>query len=187
VPNSLLGQFTESPHTRGGFAVPRTATLPARRDSVWDDRRSLSKPAGGSIQALTPRPSEVPLRNGKAPRIQPSDEPVIRRAISLVQGKWKIGILCQLQDGPLRVGELKRRLSPISKKVLNQHLRKMQKEGLISRTELNGKIPHVEYTLTSPLGSCILHLLQLIAQWRSQASLQIRHLPSGRPPPKLKR
>ena len=165
------------PAQEGGFAVSRAATLPARLDSGGEGHRIAPESALKPIKRLTQRPNNPAYLNGDLPRIHPSDEPVIRRAISLVQGKWKIGILCQLQDGPLRVGELKRRLSPISKKVLNQHLGKMQIEGLISRTELNGKIPHVEYALTSPLGTCILHLLQLIAQWRSQPSLQIRHLP----------
>ena len=89
-------------------------------------------------------------------------------ALGLIRGKWKIAILCQLQDGPVRVGELKRKLSPISKKVLNQHLRRMEEEGLIVRTELNTNIPHVEYALSNSLGSSALSLLRTIAQWGAQ-------------------
>jgi DNA-binding HxlR family transcriptional regulator len=89
-------------------------------------------------------------------------------ALGLIRGKWKIAILCQLQDGPVRVAELKRKLSPISKKVLNQHLRRMEKEVLIVRTELNTNIPHVEYALSNPLGSSALSLLRTIALWGAQ-------------------
>jgi DNA-binding HxlR family transcriptional regulator len=90
---------------------------------------------------------------------------VIQRAITLVQGKWRIAILCQLQDGSLRVGELRRRMRPISKKVLNQHLRNMEKDGLVVRTEVKGKIPHVEYALTNLLGCSVMFLLQTVALW----------------------
>lgn len=64
----------------------------------------------------------------------------------------------------MRGGELKRRMPPISKKVLNQHLRRMEKDGRIVRTELKAKIPHVEYALTNPLGRSIPRLLQVIAK-----------------------
>ena len=100
----------------------------------------------------------------------PSDETAIHFAIGLVQGKWRIAILRQLKNGPVRLGELKRRLSPISKKVLNEHLREMEKEGLIVRFDRSGKIPHVEYSLASPLGFAALSLLHSIAEWGDKHS-----------------
>ena len=151
-----------------GFALPRTATLRARRDSGREDHRSAPKPALEPIRVLSYRPNGPAHLNGNFPRILLSDEPVIQRAITLVQGKWRIAILRHLQDGPVRVGELNRRMRSISKKVLNQHLRRMQKEALVLRTETNGKIPHVEYALTNPLGRSVIHLLRLIAQWDAQ-------------------
>lgn len=62
-------------------------------------------------------------------------------------------------------------MRPISKKVLNQHLRRMEKDGLILRTEMNGKIPHVEYALTTGLGCFTLRLLQTIARSNVQNTL----------------
>jgi len=94
-----------------------------------------------------------------------SEEIAIKFAIGLVQGKWRIAILRQLQNGSIRLGDLKRRLSPISKKVLSEHLREMEKEGLIIRVDRSGKVPHVEFTLASPLGYAALTLLQSIAEW----------------------
>lgn len=165
------GQDAVNPHTMGGFRVPRAATSPATRGSGRTDRRTAPKPALKPIQMLPRRPSGPAHLNGNFPRIQLSDEPVIRQAITLVQGKWRIAILYQLQDGPLRVGELRRRMRPISKKVLNQHLRRMERDGLVVRTELNGKIPHVEYALTNLLGCSVVCLLQTIARWRIQNTL----------------
>ncbi|KAA6459582.1 helix-turn-helix transcriptional regulator [Acidobacteria bacterium AB60] len=162
------GQHARNPHTKGGSALPRTATFRARRDSSRQDRQTATTPAPKPIQVLPRRPNGPAHLNGNLPRIQPSDEAAIRRAITLVQGKWGIAILCHLQGGPVRVGELKRRLRPISKKVLNQHLRRLEGDGLIVRTEIKGKIPHIEYALTNPLGYSVLCLLQLIALWGSQ-------------------
>jgi DNA-binding HxlR family transcriptional regulator len=71
-------------------------------------------------------------------------------AITLVEGKWRVPILRHLQSGPIHLGELKRRLSPVSKKVLNQHLRQMAKDGLIIRADLAGKVPRVEYLFGDP-------------------------------------
>lgn len=147
--------------------MPRTAILPAEPVSS-EARRSVPKLAHSSIQELTPRPTIQAHLNGNSARIQPSDTPAIQRAITLVQGKWKIAILCQLQDGPIRVDELKWRMSPISKKVLNQRLRRMEKDGLLVRTELSAKIPHIEYALAKPLGYSVLSLLRTILQWGAQ-------------------
>lgn len=177
LPNSLLGQCTEDPHTRGGFAVPRTVTLPATRDSGREIRRAAPKPAHKPIQVLTPRPAGLAHLNGNSPRIHPSHEPAIQRAIMLVEGKWRIAILCQLQDGPVRVGELKRRMPPISKKVLNQHLRRMEMDGLIVRTEFKAKVPHVEYALTNFLGYSVLRLLHIIHQWAAQSAPSVPDRP----------
>jgi len=122
---------------------------------------------------LSRRPSDTVHVNRNSPRIQLSDEPAIQRAIMLVQGKWRIAILCQLQDGPVRVGELKRRMPPISKKVLNQHLRRMENDGLVVRTDFKAKVPHVEYALSNLLGYSVLRLLQRIIQW------EIQHAPGA--------
>lgn len=151
------------------MALARTATFRVRRDSSRGDHRGAPpKPGLIAIQALSRRPNGQDHLNGRPSRIQPPDEIAIRHAITLVQGKWRIAILIQLQDGPVRVGELKRRMRPISKKVLNQHLRRMEKDGLVVRTELKAKIPHVEYALTNFLGCSVLRLLQTVAQWGVQ-------------------
>ena len=176
LPRSQSHQHARNPHTntKSGFALPRTATLRARRDSGREDHPSApSKRGPQAIQVLPRRPNGPGHLNGRFSRIQPCNEIAIKQAITLVQGKWRIAILRHLQEGPVRVGELKRRMQPISKKVLNQHLRRMEKDGLVVRTETSAKIPHVEYSLTSLLGCSILRLLQTIAEWG------IQNVPSG--------
>lgn len=94
-----------------------------------------------------------------------------------MQGKWKIGILCQLQDGPVRLSQLRKMLPQASKKMLTQHLREMEKDGLILRTDLSGKLRHVEYSLSDPQGLDVSRLLQLLVAWSTEYSKHCQEAP----------
>lgn len=98
------------------------------------------------------------------------EQAAIRFAIGLVQGKWKIGILCRLQEGSARLGDLRRLFPQASKKMLAQHLRQMEQDGIITRTDLSGKVPHVEYSLSNSLGRPVINLIDFLAQWGEQPS-----------------
>ena len=49
--------------------------------------------------------------------------------------------------------------------MLVQHLREMERDGLITRTDMSGKFRRVEYSLTNPLGVATSRLLNALAQW----------------------
>ena len=100
------------------------------------------------------------------------EQDAIRSSLSLLQGKWKIGILCRLQEGPTRPGELRRLFPDASKKMLTQHLRQMERDGLIIRTDKSGKVPHVEYSLSRPYGLAVFRLLEFLAAWSVEYRLQ---------------
>lgn len=89
----------------------------------------------------------------------------IRFVVNLVRGKWKIGILCRLQEGPARLGDLRRLFPNASKKMLTQHLRQMERDRLIVRTDLSGKVPHVEYSISNSLGPAVINLIDLLVRW----------------------
>jgi DNA-binding HxlR family transcriptional regulator len=93
---------------------------------------------------------------------QPNCESIVRIALSLIQGKWKIAILTELEHGPVRLGELRRRVPVASKKMLTQHLRELERDGLILRTDLSEKIPHVEYSLIAPHGIVALDMIRAL-------------------------
>jgi DNA-binding HxlR family transcriptional regulator len=112
-------------------------------------------------------------------QISTQEEADVRFAIGLLQGKWKIGILCRLQEGPARLVDLRRQFPQASKKMLTQHLRQMERDRLIVRTDLSGKIPYVEYSLSNPRGLAVSRLLHILAEWRTEC-LEIgndRHAP----------
>lgn len=86
-------------------------------------------------------------------------------AISLIQGKWKTRVLFQLRYGPARMTQLRKMLPEASKKMLTQHLREMEQDGLIVRKDLSGKLRHVEYSLSHSRGFAALRLINTLANW----------------------
>ena len=65
---------------------------------------------------------------------------------------------------PRRYNEIQRRIESISKKVLTQSLRKLERYGIVGRTVLSEKPLSVEYCLT-PLGKTLIEPLLTIADW----------------------
>lgn len=75
--------------------------------------------------------------------------------------KWSAGVVAAIHENIKRPGELERYIPGISKKILNERLRKLLEFGIIQRKEFPGKIPHVEYRLT-PTGRQLAKILHQI-------------------------
>jgi DNA-binding HxlR family transcriptional regulator len=86
-------------------------------------------------------------------------------ALDLIRGKWKIAILVTMLDGPVRLGRLRRLIPRASKKVLVQQLQELERDGIIVRIDLSGKIKHVEYTVSAPFGRAVMNLLGMLSDW----------------------
>ncbi|KOG49240.1 winged helix-turn-helix transcriptional regulator [Streptomyces decoyicus] len=73
----------------------------------------------------------------------------IDAALDVVSGKWKGLILWELDAHRVRrFAELRRGLPGVSEKMLTQHLREMEKDGLVHREVYAEVPPRVEYSLT---------------------------------------
>jgi DNA-binding HxlR family transcriptional regulator len=69
-------------------------------------------------------------------------------AFAVVGGKWKPLILYHLARRARRFGELRRLVDGVSEKVLIQHLRELQMDGVVSRTDHREVPPRVDYAIT---------------------------------------
>lgn len=87
-----------------------------------------------------------------------------RDVLDLIGGKWAILLLCCLQQGPVRTGELRRSVGGISQKMLTQTLRDLQTNGMIERISHHEVPPRVEYRLTE-LGRSISEVARTMEQW----------------------
>ncbi|MFF5006228.1 winged helix-turn-helix transcriptional regulator [Streptomyces phaeochromogenes] len=73
----------------------------------------------------------------------------IDAAMDVVTGKWKSLILWELDHYRVRrFAELRRGLPGVSEKMLIQHLREMEEDGLVHREVYREVPPKVEYSLT---------------------------------------
>lgn len=78
-----------------------------------------------------------------------SDRSAYRRLEDVVGCKWSAAVLAAVGRGVTRPGQLERFIPGISKKVLNERLRRLLDYRLITRQEIAGKVLRVEYGLTS--------------------------------------
>ncbi|WP_291209325.1 helix-turn-helix domain-containing protein [Hyphomonas sp.] len=93
-----------------------------------------------------------------------------RRYLATLTSKWSILIVNALGQGPLRNGELLRKVEGISQKMLTQTLQELAALNIVVRNDRQTIPPHVDYQLT-----------ELGHSFRKQANSLIRWVESSVP------
>jgi DNA-binding HxlR family transcriptional regulator len=88
----------------------------------------------------------------------------LEAALAVVGGKWKPIVLWHLSQAPRRFGELRRRVTGISEKMLVQQLREMEADGIVVRKDFQEIPPRVEYSLTE-FGVSLGQALKPLCDW----------------------
>ncbi|WP_277374091.1 helix-turn-helix domain-containing protein [Pseudomonas sp. AA-38] len=96
----------------------------------------------------------------------------VRDVLDHLGDKWTTLILIALAHRSLRFSDVRRAVPDISKRMLTQSLRELERDGMIDRTVHPTKPPSVEYSLTA-LGESLLVPLANLVSWaeRSHASI----------------
>jgi len=102
---------------------------------------------------------------------QPCEE--IAATLALVGDKWSVLIVMYLAAGPTRFNELKRQIGGITQRMLTLTLRKLEREGLVSRTVHPEVPPKVEYALTA-LGHSLREPVQSLGLWVLQHQTELK-------------
>ncbi len=97
----------------------------------------------------------------------------VRNVLDHISTKWTPLILLTLQAGPLRFSQLHKQVPDISKRMLTQSLRDLERDGLLSRKVFPTKPPSVEYELT-PLGISVMLPLGALVEWADKNFDQIK-------------
>ena len=97
----------------------------------------------------------------------------VRDVLDRIGDKWSTLTLITLADGPLRFSVLSRAIPDISKRMMTQTLRDLERDGLVARAVFPTKPPSVEYRLT-PLGETILEPLAVLVRWADLSHPAIR-------------
>ena len=87
--------------------------------------------------------------------------------LRILEKKWKVGILNCIRYDKKRIGELHKQLFPVSKKMLIEHLKEMENDGLIIKNTYNEVPPRVEYSLTEA-GLALIPILDMFDEWGTQ-------------------
>lgn len=91
----------------------------------------------------------------------------IEQLTGAIGGKYKPVILYHLMQGTKRFNELGRLIPDASQRMLTQHLRELEDDGLVHREIYSEVPPRVEYSLTK-LGHTLKPLLEDMQEWAKQ-------------------
>jgi len=94
----------------------------------------------------------------------PLDVDATRPILEQIANKWSVLILSVLCTQPARFNDLKRRLEGITHKSLADALKRLERDGLISREILPTQPIGVEYTIT-PLGASLREPFAALYNW----------------------
>ncbi|QUY48092.1 helix-turn-helix transcriptional regulator [Serratia plymuthica] len=86
-----------------------------------------------------------------------------RIVLDQIADKWSMMVLEVLRE-PQRFNAIKRRLDGVTQRVLTQTLRKLERNGMVKRKVLDGRVLGVEYSLT-PLGESLQGPFSILFNW----------------------
>ncbi len=94
-----------------------------------------------------------------------------RLVLDRIGDKWTVLVVLLLSDGPMRFTDLRGHLGRVAPKVLTQTLRRMERDGLVTREIFAEVPPRVVYSLT-PMGESLIKPITAISDWAEE------HLPA---------
>jgi DNA-binding HxlR family transcriptional regulator len=102
----------------------------------------------------------------------------VKLTASIIGGKWKPPLLYHLEGRTRRFCELQRLIPGLTKKMLTQHLRELERDGIVHRKVYAEVPPRVEYSLTRH-GESLKPILRLMSAWGTRHRARYG-LPVGR-------
>ena len=92
----------------------------------------------------------------------------VTRVLRMINGRWKLPILFRLfAESSMRSSQFMREMPDMSQKMLTQHLRELENDGLVARRDFGEQPPRVEYGLTNS-GRGLMPVLMSLRQFARQ-------------------
>ncbi len=88
-----------------------------------------------------------------------------RHVINLIDGRWTLAILAELQGGGRRYQELDDALDGVSHKVLTDSLRRAERDGLVVRHLDPGRVDTATLYKLTELGRSLDEPLDILERW----------------------
>lgn len=109
--------------------------------------------------------------------------------MKLLQGRWRIEILCAMRLAPIRFNELKRQIQFVSEKALTDCLEALRSDGLVVQRARDPRSLEIEYDFSEFMKESLPALLDHLDYWdefylvvRSACDEQYQPRESDRPP-----
>ena len=99
--------------------------------------------------------------------LTPSDCRGLADVLSSVGDKWTIMVVGALSKGRLRYNEIRRRVSGVSQRMLTMILKRLEADGIVTRTLFPSVPPRVDYELTE-LGQTLRAALVPLHLWAAR-------------------
>ena len=93
---------------------------------------------------------------------------IVQQTLNVIDGRWKLAIISRLfETATLRFSELERDIVAVSQKMLAQHLRELERDGVVRRVVHAEVPPRVDYSLT-PAGEALRPALEALLSWGTE-------------------
>ena len=124
---------------------------------------NLGAPDEARHMDVTAQPVAPAALNGR-PAADGSDCERVAPVLARIGDKWSMLVVVLLGAGPRRFNELKRAVDGISQRMLSLTLRRLERDGLVSRSVTPTMPPRVDYALTN-LGRSLRDVVDTLAAW----------------------
>ncbi|MGY0071015.1 winged helix-turn-helix transcriptional regulator [Streptomyces sp. QTS137] len=91
----------------------------------------------------------------------------IREVLDRIGDKWSVLVVVELAQGVRRFRQLQRAVPGISQRMLTLTVRRLERDGLVTRTVHPTVPPQVEYELTT-MGHSLTHLVKALTDWSAE-------------------
>ncbi|MHA0036454.1 winged helix-turn-helix transcriptional regulator [Deinococcus sp. PESE-13] len=91
----------------------------------------------------------------------------VREILERIGDKWTVLVIAELSPGPQRFRQLQRAIYGISQRMLTLTLRRLERDGLVSRTVKATVPPQVTYALTER-GVSLTQVVRGLVDWSVQ-------------------
>lgn len=149
--------------------------MPKRRRHVTSGQKAQQEVRYFSLGyfAVTTNRRTSPMHPDHRPEASAPQDCPIRNVLDRIGDQWSLLVLLTLVGGTHRFTELQRAIGDISKRMLAETLRKLERDGFVNRKVYPSVPPKVEYRLC-PLGESLAAQLRPLVDWANQNQDAVR-------------